>query len=105
MIVLKNTIENLGDTKNAKGIVKNNRDKWLAIMPASMVKKIEMISYEMLRRLDYPIILAKSPKKLNNFEIALGRASDAWNRFRFDCVFQGGFKKALIYQYKKRKYG
>ena len=104
-MILKNPTENLGDAKNDKKIMKDNKDKWRTKMSDKMIKKIEGISYEMLRELNYDILYAEGNEKLTSMEMKMSRLQDSTNRFIFDCKSQGGFLKAVQYQYMKRRYG
>jgi len=105
MLVLKQPAENLGDTKHNRKIVKENKYKWKTKMSKEMIKKIEMICFDMLCETGYEIAYATSNDRLKYFDFQVARVKDAWNRFKFDCTSQGGFLKAVMYQYMKRKYG
>lgn len=105
MLTLGKPVERYGDAKNARGIVRNNKDKWRTKMPRRMIEKIETIGYDMLRELDYEVVYARNGTNFTSFEMQIARVADSWNRFKFDCTSQGGLAKAIIYQYKKRMFG
>lgn len=105
MLKLDKPAENLGDTKNNAQIVKTNKDKWRSGMDNSTIKRIEEISYHLLRDLNYDIVFANKQSSLSSFEMFIATLQDAFNRFRFDCKFQGGVLQGIKYQYYKKRYG
>lgn len=105
MVLLKKPAENIGDTKHSKEIVRNNKFKWKTNMPEKMIKKIESISFNLLKELGYEVFFAKENIKLNQFEYQFARIRDFGNRFKFDCSTQGGLIEAIKYKYMKRRYG
>lgn len=105
MVNLNKPAENLGDTKLTKEIVKTNKNKWNKELSVKIIKRIEEISFDVMRDLDYDISLATCQIPMSRSELIMTRALDSFNRFMFDCKFQGGMLKGIKYQYNKRKFG
>ena len=102
---LSEPVERHGDTKGQKEILKSNKGKWQKVMPKTMIKEIEAISYDLLNELGYPVLYATRRRQLNRFHLGILRIFDAWNRFLCDCSYQGGWTNAIVYQYRKRTRG
>ena len=105
MTSLERPAENLGDTRNAAHIVGSNMDKWRSEFSPDVVKQIEEISFELMRELGYSILYANRQSQLTPAQLLFFKVVDAWRRFRFDCSDQGGLSNALVYQYRKRRFG
>lgn len=105
MLKLDKPAENLGDTRNNIQIVKTNKNKWRDEMDRATIRRIEEISYNLMRELQYDIIFANKQISISPFEMLFRAFQDSINRFRFDCKFQGGFLEGIKYQYYKKRYG
>lgn len=107
MTRLSASTENLGDARNAHGILRSNAGKWRERnrMDSKTVRRIEEIAFEELRDLGYPLTMARRRRSLGRMELGLARLADAWNRLRFDCEEQGSVGEGLRYQYRKRRFG
>lgn len=95
--------ENLGDTKNAVGIVKGNYGKWKKNMATETVLKIEKMCGSLLTELGYSAAYSATPKRLGNAEMQLYKVLDGLNLFRFQMQsFE--FKKAVNNFTKSQKH-
>ncbi len=105
MMTLKGRTEEFGDAKYVIGIMAGNKNKWKTKMPEDMIRKIETISYEMLKALNYDVVFANSSQRLAYWKIIFYRYKDALNRLKFDYQHQGGFLKTIKYRYMKKRFG
>lgn len=105
MLILDKPAENFGDTKLVTGIVRTNKNKWRFQMPDQVIKRIEEISFDLMKNLNYYPAFAGTYRPMSSMEVITARMIDAYYRFIFDCRFQGGLFKGIKYQLLKRRYG
>ena len=79
MLKISRPTENIGSTKGASSVVSGNKMKYEKNMPLSMRNKIEAISFEMLRKLGYPVSDTTQSIKLTKLEMAIYKYMDGYN--------------------------
>lgn len=102
MIKLNKPAENLGAAKNVNYIKKNNIMKYRQYMSANTKKKIEEITYDVLKNNGYEVEYSGELKKISNIKMIFYKILDWINLLRFDFA-QRGIKKGFIWNMKSIK--
>lgn len=84
MLHLSRPSENLGDAKGYKEIKKNNKEKYLRLMPADVRRKIEELTASVLRAYDYPVKHGGEDRRLSSILLYLYKFLDGINLFAFE---------------------
>ena len=97
MLNLGKTVENLGDAKGQKGIVKLNFRKWKDRLNPSQIRCIEELCFDSLNILSYDIEFGKKSTTLNKFELTYFKTCDAYNLLKVHYKMHGirGVKRQL----------
>lgn len=97
MLNLVKTVENLGDAKGLKGIVKVNFRKWKDRLNPSQIRCIEELCFDSLNILNYDIEFGKKSTVLNKFKLTFFKTCDAYNLLKSHYKMHGirGVKRQL----------
>ena len=97
MLNLEAAVENLGDAKGQKGIVKLNFRKWKDRLNPSQIRRIEELCFDSLNILNYDIEFGKKSTVLNKSKLIYFKTCDAYNLLKFNYKMHGirGVKRQL----------
>jgi len=99
------TRERFGDARDATHIVSTNLEKWRDQCASDLIRRIEEVSFNVLQDLGYPVLYAERQSRLTSSHLLLLRGVDACHRFKMHCRFEGSMTRALVREYRRRRFG
>ena len=91
MIRLKKPSENLGDTKGETTIISHNKGKYIYELNNNEIKRIEEITYPLIKKLNYTFVNDVSFKPLNRYSLFILKIFDVISMTKFNVSDKGFF--------------
>jgi hypothetical protein len=105
MLVFERPTENIGDARGAMSVVSNNIQKWTSRLDTGEVEKLESIAGSLMVELGYPVMYCAGNKDVSSGRMALGRALDTINRFRYAVREERSVVAGLKQLWRESRFG